>query len=333
MAAFVLTALAVWLSVRKVDFRAVRDAFVGADYLLVVAAAIVSLCAVLIISVRWRLLLRTGGEVPLGRIARITMVSQCVNILAPGRFGELAKAFLVARGSPFTPAFALGTVAVEKTLDLLVFLALWAIVPVFFPLREIVREQAAALVFIGFVLAVLAFFVFWPGFVMRAARRALRLLPSRFRSRGEDFAAQGVEAFGALRNVRLTSALAGLTLLTLVFEILPNWFLLRAFNLDVPFWASVFVFIVLLMGKLPPSLPGKIGIYQFSVILALVPFGVGRDEALGYGIMLHAVTFIPRIILGLIFAAGFGAVTWRDGPAQTAPDGAHGGAGEGAEAE
>lgn len=264
----------------------------------------------------------------MGKIFRVTVVSQYINILAPGRFGELAKAVLIARGAPFPPAFALGTVAVEKAVDLLVFLALWALVPALLPLREVVREQTAAAVLGGVLAAALAVFVWKPELVLCLARRLMRLLPARFRRGGGDFAEKSVEAFRALRDVRTASALAGLTLLVLAVEILPNWLLLRAFNIDVPFWAAIFVFIVLLVGKLPPSLPGKVGIYQFAVILALAPFGVGRNEALSYGIMLHAVTFIPRIALGMVFSAGLGAAAWRAEWARGKTAGAQSGAEE-----
>lgn len=324
VAAVAVTALAVWLSARKLHLGTLREAFARADYILIAVAAVVSLLAILVISLRWRLLLRPGGAVAMGKIFRITVVSQYINILTPGRFGEPAKAILIARGAPFPPAFALGTVAVEKALDFFIFLALWALALALFPLRGAVREYTVAVILGGFLAAALVVFAWKPEPVLSAVRWAMRLLPAKFR-RGEDFAEKGIEAFRILRDVRMVPALAALTLLVLAGEILPNWLLLRAFGLDVPFWAALFVLIVLQVGKLPPSLPGKIGVYQYAVILALAPFGVGRDEALGYSIMLHAVTFIPRIVLGMVFAAGLGKAVWRAdtarGKTTGAPDG------------
>jgi len=306
-----VTALTVWLSARKLDIGALRKAFGQADYFLIGAAAVISVLAILIVSLRWRLLLRPGGIVNLGKVFRITVVSQYINIVTPGRFGEPAKAILVARGAPFPPAFALGTVAVEKALDFFIFLALWTLALALFPLRGAVREYTVAVILGGFLAAALVVFAWKPKPVLRAVRWAMHFLPAKFRRGGGDFAEKGVEAFQVLRDLRTVPALAALTLLVLAGEILPNWLLLRAFGLDVPFWAALFVLIVLQVGKLPPSLPGKIGVYQYAVILALAPFGVGRDEALGYSIMLHAVTFIPRIVLGMVFAAGLGAAAWR----------------------
>ncbi|MDW7760050.1 MAG: lysylphosphatidylglycerol synthase transmembrane domain-containing protein [Acidobacteriota bacterium] len=327
-AAVIVTAAAVWLSVRKTDWGGVREAFVRADYGLVAAAVGVSLLAVVALSVRWRFLLRPGGDVGVGELFKLNIVSQAINILAPGRFGEVARSVMVARtggdaGGGISTAFALGTVAVEKALDFLVFVVLWALVPALFSMRTAVREYTAAAVLGGVLAAVLAVFAWKPESVLRAAGKALRFLPAKFRSGGADFAEKGVEAFRILRRPGAAPVLGGLTLLVLAGEVLPIWLLFRALGLDVPFWTAFFVLIVLQVGKLPPSLPGKIGVYQFAVIMALAPFGVERDAALGYGIMLHIVTFVPRIVLGLVFGAGMGAAIWRGGmPAENREAGA-----------
>ncbi|MBU4329978.1 MAG: hypothetical protein KKB53_05665, partial [Acidobacteria bacterium] len=52
---------------------------------------------------------------------------------------------------------------------------------------------------------------------------------------------------------------------------------------------------------LPPSAPGKVGIFQYAVILALGWFGVEKDAALAYGLVLHVTAFLPKIILGLVY--------------------------------
>lgn len=311
LAAVAVTALAVWLSVRKVNIGEVGAALSRADYGMVGAAAAASLLGVVVLSARWRLLLRPGGAVGTAKLFRLNIVSQYINILAPGRFGELARSVMVARRAPFSTAFAVGTVAVEKALDFLVFLALWVSLPAIFSVRGIVREYTAAAVTGGVLAAVLVIFSWKPEPVLRGVRRILGILPRKLRQGGAAAAEQGLEAFRVLRDVRAAPALAGLTLLVLAGQVLPNWLLFRAFGLDVPLWGAFFVLIVIQVGNLPPSLPGKIGIFQFAVILALTPFGVGRDMALGYGIMLHAVTFVPRIVLGIVFTAGMGAAVWK----------------------
>ena len=121
-AALVITALALWLSLRKINFRELQKAFSGADYILVCAAVLVSLLSVLVLSWRWRVLLAPCGRIKLGTLFRLNVISQAANILFPGRVGELAKSVFLSRRSPVSIPFALGTVIIEKALDFFVFL-------------------------------------------------------------------------------------------------------------------------------------------------------------------------------------------------------------------
>jgi uncharacterized membrane protein YbhN (UPF0104 family) len=54
-----------------------------------------------------------------------------------------------------------------------------------------------------------------------------------------------------------------------------------------------------LAGLSLPSLPGKIGIFEYASILALSVFGLDRSTGLSYGILLHIVAYLPVVVLGL----------------------------------
>jgi len=54
-------------------------------------------------------------------------------------------------------------------------------------------------------------------------------------------------------------------------------------------------------GNIPPSVPGKLGVFEYAVVLALSVFGVSKGMALSYGIMLHIVAYLPKIVLGMVY--------------------------------
>jgi uncharacterized membrane protein YbhN (UPF0104 family) len=54
-------------------------------------------------------------------------------------------------------------------------------------------------------------------------------------------------------------------------------------------------------GSLPLSVPWRIGIFEYAVILALSAFCIAKNDALSYAMMLHIVAFLPKILLGLFF--------------------------------
>ena len=49
-----------------------------------------------------------------------------------------------------------------------------------------------------------------------------------------------------------------------------------------------------------PALPGRLGVFQSACVLALLPFGVGFDQALAVAIALYAVVYLPPIAIGLL---------------------------------
>jgi len=73
---------------------------------------------------------------------------------------------------------------------------------------------------------------------------------------------------------------------------------LIAVGLDLPGIAALVVLAIVQLGTAVPSTPGKVGVFQYLSVLALMPFGVGRDLALTFGILLHVVWYLPPVVLG-----------------------------------
>jgi uncharacterized membrane protein YbhN (UPF0104 family) len=82
--------------------------------------------------------------------------------------------------------------------------------------------------------------------------------------------------------------------------VLTNYWVLLALDIQAPLVASLLVLVAVQAGISLPSLPGKIGVFELTCILALEIFRVSRTIALSYGILLHAVVFIPILVPGLI---------------------------------
>jgi uncharacterized membrane protein YbhN (UPF0104 family) len=81
--------------------------------------------------------------------------------------------------------------------------------------------------------------------------------------------------------------------------------------------AGLFLLLAIQVGNIPPSVPGKIGIFEYAVILALSLFNVSKSQALSYGIMLHLVAYMPKILLGLVFLPRVDISLKRNSKAQT----------------
>ena len=94
----VITAVAVWFSVRGVPLSQVRDAMAQANFALVVAVSVPSyVLALWFRALRWRQL--TDSIAPMTRVTvfRAIAIGFMVNNLLPLRLGELVRSWYLAR--------------------------------------------------------------------------------------------------------------------------------------------------------------------------------------------------------------------------------------------
>ena len=124
------------------------------------------------------------------------------------------------------------------------------------------------------------------------------LFPGKYRQKLQEFFSSGLEFVQQLKDWKTNIVLVALTLVFLGANALTNFFLFQAFGLKLSFYAAVVVLLVIQVANIPPSLPGKIGVFEYAVILALAVFNIEKGAALSYGIMLHVVAYVPKIMIG-----------------------------------
>lgn len=299
----IITALALWLSFRNLDWQTLKRTLFEARLIWIILALGNSLLTVYFLGVRWYILLKPEVKISLNNIFRLNIISQCVNILMPARFGEVLRAYLASRQYKISGAYVMGTVVIEKALDFFLFVALWILLPVVFAMHSGIKSYEIAVVFCLLTLGLLVLFVFRPREVLKFGMWFSRLIPKKYRGRFVDFFEKGLSAFSQLKNMKTTALLLVLTFVFVGGQVLTNYFLFKACRLPLSIGAALFLLLILQVGNIPPSVPGKIGIFEYAVILALSVFSVGRSQALSYGLVLHVVAFLPKIVLGLIFMA------------------------------
>ena len=81
------------------------------------------------------------------------------------------------------------------------------------------------------------------------------------------------------------------------------WLVTRAFDIDMPFSGSFLLQALLVIGVAVPT-PGAVGSYHEAYRIGVTTFfGAGNDAAVAAAIVLHAVGFVPVVLVGMIFMA------------------------------
>jgi len=231
----------------------------------------------------------------------LNILAQYANVVAPARLGEAVRAVMVAKGDLVPMGFSFGTVFIERIFDLFILALSWLLLS----LVILVGHPAARISSMTLICLLLAFFLTIaakkPELFWRFFRRLTWLVPHRFREQFDEFVKSGLESFKLFARWKEAGLLLGFSALLFVAQALGAYFMFFALNLKLTFLAALVVLMMIKVGYMPPSAPGKVGIYEYAVVIALGIFSVNKDVALSYALVLHVTSFIPKILLGQFF--------------------------------
>jgi hypothetical protein len=298
----VLLIIGIWYIAQFVTLAELVDALTAANPLFILLSLLSVTLTLVIKTWRWQILLTTPDEKPPFRpLFWAFTLGAYVNLILPFmRMGEIARIFAVDWMTNVGKAHALGTIVVEKLLDLimmgLMFLLIlpFVILPGFMsnPLPMITAVSFASI----FILYLLAYQTKW---VIRISRLFASWLPANWEERVMRWLISGLESLDALRNKRQTVSLIGLSLLIAFLSVLNGYLLFPAFHLNLGFLEAALLTIVVMLAIVPPSTPGKLGVLNGAVALTLIGLGI-RNEAIivSYSTIYYIIVVSPVILFG-----------------------------------
>jgi uncharacterized protein (TIRG00374 family) len=193
----------------------------------------------------------------------------------------------------------LSTVAVEHLLDILILTLFLIILLPFVTLPPWLRTSGmvVGLTAAG-VIIVLFLAMRREEKILGRLSRLLQILPARFQ---EKIQVLLHHIFQGLRVVtgRYILFASGAIFLMWLSAFVMAYFVLLACGLSLPFQAAVMVIVFAAFGKIIPSSPGAIGTFHYLVLLVVMSFQVSKEAALGYAIILHALSFLMETSLGI----------------------------------
>jgi hypothetical protein len=232
----------------------------------------------------------------------ILTIAQLVNGVLPAKLGPLVRVYLAGRGESEGAAFAFSTIVGEKLLEgtslLIIGIGLLPLVPLAEWLRPATWVGAVALLIaLGLVL--------WAALRRDIAGRWMQAVLGRW-PRLLGAARSALAALDVWRDWRNMLVLAGWSLLIWAMTAFLNQLLLWCLGINVPLVAPLLLLVVLQIGVRVPSSPGSIGVFHYLSVVTLGLFGVERELALSYGVLLHLVTYLPPSLLGVLYLGRYG---------------------------
>ena len=306
-----------WLAFRGADWRRAWETIRHANvWLLMIGLGTVVLTA-LQKTARWRLMLFPHhGPIRLLRLFSIFLAGQVINAVIPARLGEVARAYLVGESEGVSKAHALWTTVVEKVLDTLTLLLFLAGISAFVSLPPWLQGArwtltliiAAGLIILGLVVIRQARVTHWLEGLSQAHTWVQRFrLPYLLRV--------VADSLKLMRRPRLFWRLFAWSIVAFLTAAATNWIVAVALGLRLSYSACLLLLAVLQISAVVPipTSPGRVGLFHSLCVVSLAIFGVEREIALGYSLVLHVLVYLPMTVGGPIgiWRAGY---DWRKVP-------------------
>jgi len=304
------------LALQTIGISSIGHALIAATPVWVLLAFALMCASMLIRAEAWHAILRAalpGTTVRRRDTASATMIGVLMSATLPARLGEPSRALILARRvGRMRDNFpvVLGSLVSQTLLNILALIILGGIM---FTTVGVFRGGEDSLVIATIAPLVLLAMLFAAPALLRRGK------PSRFARVQQGVAViragvvqvrHGLQVF---RRPKLGAWAATTQLSAWAVQWLACYLLLVALGLDerAGLGAAAAVLFAVNVTAALPATPSNLGVFQAACVAVLSAYGVGKTDALAYGIILQAVEIATALAMGMPALVREG-MTWRD---------------------
>ncbi len=279
-----------WLVINNIQWDELASSLSSANLGLVVLALALYLLAGYLRGLRWRLVLGSSNVSAI-RLFLIEQTGTALDTFSPIRvLDELVEVGILVLRDGLKLGTILATLALQRTF-----------------------EFATTVLIIGFgVLALEPLHPYWPYFaagtglgsvsliLLFTVGPALRHIPVLSRM---PVVPQFTSAIILIRRDVGRSILAFVISVAQALLIgVAGWLIAQAVNIDLGLHVLVVVTLgVMFFSSAVPGLPLALGTFEYAVVTLLELWNIGREQAIAFSLLFHAVLFLPPIFFAIFF--------------------------------
>jgi phosphatidyl-myo-inositol alpha-mannosyltransferase len=309
-------ALLTMLALQRIGIESIGRAVVAATPVWVLVGFALMCASMLVRAEAWHAILRAalpGTRVRRRDVARGTMIGVLMSATLPARLGEPSRALIVARRVGRVRdrfPIVLGTLVSQTLLNIVALVVLGAVM---FHTVGLFQGNEDALIVATIAPVILLALVLSAPWLLRRGKpsRSQRVQQAAALVRGAMVRVRsGLEVF---RKPRLGSWALVTQLTAWAIQWLACYVLLVALGLDerAGLGAAAAVLFAVNVTAALPATPSNLGVFQAACVAVLSAYGVGKTNALAYGIILQAVEIATAVTMGMPALVREG-MTWRD---------------------
>jgi hypothetical protein len=296
-----VSVIAGYLAFRNVQLDDVIAGIKQADSISVAMVLFLIFGAQLLRSFRWGLLLDPLEPLSQRLLLPITSIGFLFVWILPARLGEVARPYLLQQNSKVGLSPAMGSVVLERLMDSTFLVLLLTICLPALHLPGLILSAFKGFVFILLAAVLLVLFGSLPKFRERVFQVVFKVVPSswsEFLTHIADTFYSGMQAVMSFKKLLAILALTSIIWGTGMAAFLV---LFHSMDLQLGLLAATTVLVLTCLGIALPAAPGFIGNYHYACIVAMGLFGVAKDTALAYAILMHFLSILVLLAMGLFF--------------------------------
>lgn len=296
----VVGALMLVVAVRQVAWSSVATAVRGASPAWLALAMLGYAATQAFVALRWRGLTGTRNGISFGDAFDFLMIGAVASLVLPPRLGDVVRAVAAGRYSELSSSRMLGTIVIERLLDVVLLLGIGVGLSLVMPIPVAVRWALGTLL----AAAVAASAVIWLG--PSGPLGLLAKVVSRVRgshSRLLQMLERFLDGIGVVREPNRIPKAFGIGLLVWFATAAAVSCTIVAFAIPAPWYAGAFVVLLINLGGLIPAPPAGIGVYHYFAMLAISPWAADPGASFAFALVSHAISVTVVLVLGTVSLA------------------------------
>ena len=240
-------------------------------------------------ALRWRWLFKKENSPSIPSLYRAELIGYFGNNVLPLRLGELLRSYIVGKENNLSKSFVIGTVVLERLMDMLVLVSLALLLILIYPLEESIRDYIIWGGIISLFTITISIIILSRIKVIKANHKILIIIK------------QIVDGLLSIRKEMVIPVIISSLLIWCIYW-MDVFLLQRAFQFNLS-WAQVLMVLVISSVALSiPSAPGMIGTFHAAVKYTMVDlFAFSANDGNSFAILIHAYGYILLTSLGAYY--------------------------------
>ena len=298
--AILLSAVLLFLAVRKVSWQEMLEAIKHARPEYLVMVFFLSSVSIFFRGVRWGVLVSAQKKINKLTMFWVTSIGYMGNNFLPARAGEVIRSVLLGSHEGISKSYVFATAITERMLDVVILILLGVFsIPAIGSMPDGL-ESAMRLMGILAVVALIVLFLA-PRFSSYYIRFLHWLpLPEKIKKPLVSFLNEFLLGGQAFLHPKRAAGFLGFSAILWFLDATGVIMLSHAFNLQFSYPQAFVLLMAIGLSSAIPSTPGYVGIYQYVAVTLLPLYGISTSQALTFILAYQLIGVVAILIWGLI---------------------------------